>query len=266
LLLAALLLPMSALSENVRAHPVPTSTTKCGSDCTYIWFGEGCFWERQWAYFNVEIDPEGPFKRTNETVSSVVGYAGSKKAGPDGLVCYHSNDGASDYEMLGHCEDVRVTLDAAKENEQFAALCKDFFGSFTFTDGGFTRPDPGDQGSAYRVTVAIPGGVKGSLYPILSAANKKLEAKYNKSMILKADASGNTTQDAFNTVWVMDSDEFPFFLGEQYHQFHADFHPDGNYPDWYQTGLWKLQIKLGNIPKGGCPDGPHYLSNAHQLV
>jgi len=266
LLLAALLLPMSALSEYVGVHSVPASTTKCGSNCSYIWFGEGCFWERQWPYANIELDPQGPFNRTNETVSSRVGYAGSKEAGPDGLVCYHSSDGASDYEMLGQAEAVRVTLDGGKEKDQFAALCKDFFESFTFTGDGFVRPDPGDIGSAYRVAVAFPGGVKGSLYPILSAANQKLEAKYNKSMTLKADATGNTTQDEFNTVWVMDSDEFPFFLGEQYHQFHADFHPTGNYPDWYQTNLWKLQIQLGNIPKGGCPDGDHYLTKAHQLI
>ena len=57
----------------------------------------------------------------------------------------------------------------------------------------------------------------------------------------------------------MDSSRFPFFLGEQSHQFHADFPPWGNYPDWYQTSLWKLQISLGHIPKGGCPDGQHYL-------
>lgn len=258
----AILLLLASLFPTMYA--VPAITTKCGSTCTYIWFGEGCFWERQWAYVNIELDPAGPFKRTNETVSSRVGYGGSKRVGTDGLVCYHSEDGASDYEMLGHCEQVRVTLDAGKEQEQFAALCKDFFASFTFTGDGFVRPDPGDVGSAYRVTVGIPGGMKGSLYQILSAANQELEAKHNKSMVLKSDTSGNVG-DETNTVWVMDSDDFPFFLGEQYHQFHADFHPDGNYPAWYQTDLWKLQIGLGNIPKGACPDGPHYMYYAQHF-
>merc|ERR1712217_652797 len=234
-------------------------TTTCGSDCTYVWFGEGCFWERQWAYVNVELDPKAPFKRAKANVTSRVGYAGSKKVGNDGLVCYHSTDASADYEMLGHCEGVRVTLDSAKEREQFTALCDNFFESFTFTGDGFQRPDPGDMGSAYRVAVGIPGGVQGSLYSILAAANKRLEVKHNKSMVLKADASGSSTQDEFNTVCVMDSDKFSFFLGEQYHQFHADFHPAGNYPTWYQTDLWQLQIRLGNIPKGGCPDGQHYM-------
>merc|ERR1712232_1389410 len=148
--------------------------------------------------------------------------------------------------MGGHCEVVRVTLDVSKQTEQFAALSKDLFESFTFTGNGFQRPDPGDAGSAYRVAVGIPGGVAGSLYPVLVAANKQLQTTHNKSMVLKPDASGNSTQDEFNTVWVMDSNVFPFFLGEQYHQFHADFHPDGNYPAWYQTDLWKEQIQLGN--------------------
>jgi len=253
---------LSAVSSADGAHIAPASTTTCGDTCTYVWFGEGCFWERQWPYANIELDPHGPFKRSNASVSSRVGYAGSMKAGPDDLVCYHSADGQSDYELLGQCENVRITLDASNEEAQYESLCNDFVDSFTPTPGGFERPDPGDMGSAYRVTVGIPGGVHGKLYPILVAANERLRLKHNISMALKADAVGNTTQDELNTVWVMDSNIFPFYLGEQYHQFHADFHPTGNYPSWYQTDLWKLQIQLGNIPKGGCPDGPHYMGPA----
>ena len=169
-----------------------------------VWFGEGCFWERQYAYVQVELAPTGPFKRSNRTVTSVVGYAGSKKSGPDGHVCY-DNGGPTDYGDLGHCETVRVNLDPGKEKQQFAALVKEFFDSFTPTKHGFARPDTppnlpfGDQGASYRSVVGIPGGVNGALYPILRAGNAP-RGPHNLTMVLKADHQGNGTQDEFNTV------------------------------------------------------------------
>jgi len=70
------------------AAPVPHPT----SSFTEVWFGEGCFWERQYAYIQVELNQTGPFKRNNRTVTSVVGYSGSKHTGPGGLVCF-DNEG-----------------------------------------------------------------------------------------------------------------------------------------------------------------------------
>lgn len=95
---------------------------------------------------------------------------------------------------------VRITLDAGKEASQFEALSHSFFSAFSPIGSGFERPDPGDMGSPYRAMVGIPGGVDGELYTVLEAANRRLQTKYNKSMILKADGVGNTTQDEFNTV------------------------------------------------------------------
>ena len=122
--------------------PPPPSTTVCGDNCTFVWFGQGCFWERQWAYVNIELDEQGPFARTNSSVSSRVGYAGSLKSGANGLVCYHNNeDPTADYAALGHAEQVRVELDQSKQEAQFAALCDSFFAAFTVTPSGFMRPE-----------------------------------------------------------------------------------------------------------------------------
>lgn len=70
---------------------------------TLVYLGNGCFWERQWAYYNLEIAP--PFGRPAPTVSSIVGYAGGRRpAFPGNAVCYHTNDRRNDYSMLGHAE------------------------------------------------------------------------------------------------------------------------------------------------------------------
>ena len=68
---------------------------------TTVYFGNGCFWERQYAYVNVE---QGKWGRGDADVSSVVGYAGGKGgAGPDGKVCYHHSGAQDDvYSSLGH--------------------------------------------------------------------------------------------------------------------------------------------------------------------
>merc|ERR1711907_87695 len=226
-----------------------------------IWLGNGCFWERQYAYAMLEMNATGPFKRSNASVTSVVGYAGAKGTGKDGLVCYDTGK-SNDYGTLGYAEAVGVQLDAGHEESQFGALVDNFFLSFTPTSTGFMRPDLppnlpfGDVGAPYRTVLGIPGGVRGPLFKVLSGRNTP-RGPYNMTMSLKEDASGNMTQDEDNTVWVMDSNKFPFYQGEQYPQFHSNFFANpqqpAKYPDWYLKDLWTLQIKLGNLPKTGCP-------------
>eukprot|EP01079_Euglenida_sp_SAG-EU17-18_P005221 gene5221-935_t len=83
---------------------------------TDIWLADGCFWEAQFAYFQVESDSKGPFKRANGTISSRTGYAGSVQTADDHLVCYHHGGGDQndDYATLGYTEAVVVSLDAGK--------------------------------------------------------------------------------------------------------------------------------------------------------
>jgi len=223
---------------------------------TNVWFGEGCFWERQYPYTLLELDQGGPFRRDNASVTSVVGYAGSRRSIQSGQVCYKTAANVSqDYGDLDYAESVRVSLDHGREEKQFQALVEDFFKSFNATRTGFQRPDPQDKGLPYRTTVGIPGGISGSLYHVLEAANVP-RGPYNLTMNLVEDAKGKGG-DKFNTVFVMDSNIFPFYKAEQYHQFHSDVVRHGFYPDWYRTDLWELQISLGKIPFGGstgCPD------------
>jgi hypothetical protein len=229
-----------------------------------VWFGEGCFWERQYAYVNLELNQTGPFKRSNRTITSVVGYAGAKGTGDDGLVCYE-NDSSNDYGSLGYAEAVGMTLSQVQQERdlQFTALVSDFYGSFTPTKDGFMRPDLppllpyGDVGPDYRTMVGIPGGVDGPLFSILKALNTP-RGPYKMTMNLKPDLLGNMTQDEDNTVWVMDSNVFPFYRAEQYHQFHSNFfhNPEQpeQYPAEYLHALYQLQIDMGKIAPTGCSD------------
>mgnify|MGYP001467739000 CR=1 FL=1 len=70
----------------------------------------GCYWERQWAYYVVETTA-APFDRAAIDVSSKVGYAGGDPAVDiPGPVCYHSGD-ERDYSTLGMAEAV-LSLEA----------------------------------------------------------------------------------------------------------------------------------------------------------
>mmetsp|Transcript_16467 Transcript_16467/g.23133 ORF Transcript_16467/g.23133 Transcript_16467/m.23133 type:complete len:326 (+) Transcript_16467:34-1011(+) len=226
---------------------------------TAVYLGNGCFWERQYAYSNIETRCDyqprptrakcTPFHRTDAQITAVVGYAGS--ALPH-LPCYHHSGDSSDgtlYETLGHAEAVSVELEAGKEEVQFSALLVDYFDSFNPTPQGMARPDPGDKGPPYRSLLGIPGGVHGPLYPLVE--------QHNIHSMELVEGRGKGDGDVFNRVWIMDSDIFPFHRGEQYHQFHSNFFGP-QYPDSYVKDLWKLHISLGTIPPTGCPEGRHW--------
>jgi peptide methionine sulfoxide reductase MsrA len=184
-----------------------------------IYLANGCYWERQWAYFLVET--------TNKE------FARSTAGGP---VCYHTGD-ARDYSQIGMGEATRVVLDEAKAAKQMKALARDFFDSFTGSAGHRQRPDPGDMGSPYRSFIGLPGGVSSPLYPVFEAEN-------TFNMDLKPGQGGDA--DALNVVWVYDSDTFPFYDGEVYHQAHCDFSMSSGmpYPSTYFTNVWEQCVSL----------------------
>ena len=183
-----------------------------------IYLGNGCFWERQWAYFEVETDKAGPFGRAPRNFTSKLGYAGGTTVRNE--VCYHTGD-ARDYSRLGHAEAVRVTLDADKAHEQMSALAKDFFGSFKGASGSRGRPDPMDRGAPYRSFVGLPGGLNSKLYTTFAAANA-----YGMALVEGVGGDG----DVANTVWIYDSARFPFYDGEVYHQHHCNFFSSDGMP------------------------------------
>ena len=259
---------------------------------TAVYFGNGCFWERQWAYYNVELT----FGRRGEEITSKVGYAGGRAPADAGLVCYNTGD-ARDYTTLGHAEVVQVLLDDAEAGAQVASLARDFFDSFTGPAGRRARPDQYmDAGRPYRSVVGLPGGTRSALYPKVVSANT-----HGMRLATGGDA------DELNVVWVLDTDAFPFYgarvvrgaargagaalatrypevprcpnelraphsrrprrtlaAGEQYHQFHSNFFQsegmvDGmHYPNRYRWDLWELQKASGRVEPTGCPERDHH--------
>ena len=249
-LLGVAILTMTIMSFTVMSPPPASSLTITGrhydSNGTEIYLGNGCFWERQWAYYSIESTE---FGRPNDNITSQVGYAGGSAPQGD-TVCHHSGDGR-DYSRLGHAEVVRVQLDTSLQAEQFSTLAADFFNSFTGPAGTRSRPDPMDRGRPYRSVVGLPGGRSSPLYSLLVAAN-------TFGMKLEDGAGGDP--DTFNTIWVYDSRRFPFFAGEVYHQFHSNFfHSDGMpYPSAYLVALWRRQQELRLIRPTDCPGGQHW--------
>jgi len=119
---------------------------------------------------------------------------------------------------------------------------------FNLFDAKGNRPDQaGDRGTEYRSLVGIPGGAKSEYAKLLvdaSIANgDKLDFAYGK---------GND-KDTPKTSFVMDSQTFPFFVGEQYHQFHDGFNLGENYPGTYNN-LAATYAKSGES-FGSCPNG-----------
>merc|ERR1719491_1806113 len=119
---------------------------------------------------------------------------------------------------------------------------------FALFDAKGMRPDQGgDRGSEYRSIVGVPGGSKSEYAKILvdaSIANgDKLDFAYGK---------GND-KDVPKTSFVMDSQTFPFFVGERYHQFHDGFNIGENYPGEYNKLAGAFATSGENF--GSCPNG-----------
>ena len=229
-----------------QGQPTPSGNSTTKEQHIRVYLGQGCFWERQWAYFKVETDDDGPFRRTPSSFSAYVGYAGGKMPNEGGAVCYHTGDDR-DYTTLGHGEAVQLELDASSAAQQLSALARDFFDAFTGRDGQRSRPDPMDRGAPYRSFVGLPGGMQSPLYATFAKEN-------THGMHLKEGKGSD--QDAFNTVWVYDTTAFPFFAGEVYHQNHCNFFQSEGmpYPDSYTVRLWDELKASGHFEQTGCPE------------
>ena len=60
--------------------------------------------------------------------------------------------------------------------------------------------------------------------------------------------------DVKGVSFVMDTAEFPFVVGERYHQFHDGFFKGEDYPDSYNKISQRLQ-QNGNLGSSLCPNG-----------
>jgi peptide methionine sulfoxide reductase MsrA len=200
-----------------RVHGAPAYAVNEPSTSVYL--GQGCFWHTQYDLFRIERDPAGPFRRAGKRITALAGYAGGGWTAPAGRVCYHGED-ASDYSLLGHAEAVEVQLDNGNgARRQMRALLEHYF-AHGFVEGKAGQPgrrrDPQDGGPQYRNVVGLPGGrhgAKDGLFAEVAAAAAAHAMPLRDGL---GGAAGDTADE--RVVYVYDSDAFPFFRAEAYHQ------------------------------------------------
>ncbi|KAH8065155.1 hypothetical protein JL722_2062 [Aureococcus anophagefferens] len=181
----------------------------CGGQVA-VYLGNGCFWHTQYDFSSSSASG------ARSTRSRPVGYAGGVGGSPDNLVCYYRGPPKSYYGDYDYAEVVEVLLDEADALDQFAAIAESYFvEGFMWYNGQWTRKDPQDRGLEYRNAVGVPGGLRGPYGAALRAANVN-------GMELVEDNGGIATYLDQGPVYVYDADLYPFFVGEQYHQFHKN--------------------------------------------
>lgn len=247
---------LSIASPALAADTQPTATTIAASNSTEevqpIYFGNGCFWGRQYDFINAE---KNTLNRSTQELSAIVGYAGGKQTSPSGKTCYYYNpDRSTVYEKLGHAEVVKVDLKpdgTLNQTEQFRELAKIYFKQFRrLPNGKYIRQDPQDMGAGYRNVVGLPGGVNGPLFKILQQEN------VNNMALLEGQGNEYTEDgkavedDKINTIWVVDSEKLPFYPAEKYHQFHNGL--GKAFPTAYTKDLKQEMIDAGKVKETGC--------------
>jgi len=235
-IMSALLSAVNPLTEAPKAAIAAANDD--GEELMEVYFGCGCFWHVQHEFVEAERNILG---RKDNQITARAGYAGGTAGALDGKVCYHNAASIADYGKLGHAEVVGLKIPPSK----FKEFAVEYFKLF---DKKGDRPDQaGDRGSEYRSLVGIPGGAKSDYAKLLVdasiATGDKLDFAYGK---------GND-KDTRKTSFVMDSTNYPFFVAEQYHQFHDGFNLNENYPSTYNN-LASTYAKEGEN-FGNCPNG-----------
>jgi len=219
---------VAALGAALPAHAVEEEDVK-------VYFGAGCFWHVQHEFVLKEAAELG---RSGAAFSAVTGYAGGTGT-ERGLVCYHNKRSVSDYGRLGHAEAVQVAIPPSA----LPAFASKFIGIFG-TRG--VRHDPQDRGGEYRSVLGLPGGTASPHYAKFLAA-----AEGSPMKLVEGKGSEGDTLGA-REILVMDSDKFPFYRAELYHQYHNDFQGPA-----YGTAYNRLQgvlAKEGRLGTTGCPE------------
>lgn len=127
--------------------------------------------------------------------------------------------------------------------DQIGNFAKEYFDLFT-SNG--ERVDPMDRGGEYRSLLGLPGGINHPMYKEVEAAAEA------KGMRLEAGKGNDPDTLGKKLVYAMDSEKFPFYQAEVYHQFHDDFQSKA-YGKKYNN-LADLAFDDGRIKSTGCPD------------
>lgn len=203
-----------------------------------LYFGAGCFWHVQHEFVGEEV---AALKRSGAQITAVSGYAGGRRLGDGGTVCYHNPRGFADYGRLGHAEAVQVEVPVSAA-PRFMKKYFSLFGAKGY------RHDPQDRGGEYRSVLGLPGGTSGPMYAMV----EKAAAESPSGMVLEAGRGDEGDTLADKSVLVYDSKEFPFYAGELYHQFHNDFMGPAYGREY--NDLLNVAYKAKRIGTTGCPD------------
>jgi peptide methionine sulfoxide reductase MsrA len=207
----------------------------------FVYIGCGCFWHLQHSVAVYEREVLG---RKGGTLTCQTGYAGGKGGSDsEGRVCYHNPEKIADYAKLGHGEVVGVNMPSSSE-EGIVQFMKLYFSQFDAQTK--ERRDPMDIGPAYRSILGLSGGSRHPFYS--SVVNIASKAGF------KARAGKGSDPDTLGKqlVYVYDTQEFPFYQAEVYHQFHNDFQ-SMPYGSMYNN-LANRALEDGRLRRVGCPD------------
>mmetsp|Transcript_145835 Transcript_145835/g.257234 ORF Transcript_145835/g.257234 Transcript_145835/m.257234 type:complete len:308 (+) Transcript_145835:78-1001(+) len=226
-----------AAAAGVAAGMPVTPATAAGEPSVKMYFGAGCFWHVQHEFVGEEV---AALSRGPGTVTALSGYAGGTMQGTEAkTVCYHNPRQQTDYGELGMTEVVQVEIPQSQV-PRFARKYISLFG-----EKGY-RHDPMDRGGEYRSAIGLPGGESS---PLFSEIKNAVAGSPMKLVSGKGDEP-DTIRD--KAVLVYDSDKFPFYPAEVYHQFHDDF-MGAPYGRAYNA-LQKQALEVGFIKKTGCPE------------
>ena len=143
--------------------------------------------------------------------------------------------------VQGHAEAVQVSV----PESMFPRFCKKYFD--LFGSRGY-RHDPQDQGGEYRSILGLPGGTQSPYYEMV----EKAAAESPGGMKLTSGRGDEPDTLGDKLVLVYNSDRFPFYPAELYHQFHNDFMGPA-YGRSYNE-LQNALSKSGAIGTTGCPE------------
>lgn len=205
---------------------------------TPVYFGVGCFWHIQHEF--VMQGENEILGRAPNQYTSAAGYAGGKSTDKEGRVCYHNFQGVADYGKLGHGEVVGMTIPQSKIGD-FSDLYFSLYNPKTKD-----RVDPMDRGAEYRSLIGLPGGVKHTSYESIEKSAENAGFKLVEGKGNDLDTLGK------QIVYVYDSNKFPFYQAEVYHQYHNDFQSPA-YGRAYNE-LANAALDDGRIKGTGCPD------------
>ena len=111
-------------------------------------------------------------------------------------------------------------------------------------DSRGVRADPRDTGGEYRSVIGLPGGMQ---HPAVAVLRGDAAAK-GMRLVPGAGDEGDTLAE--KTILVYDSNKFPFYAGELYHQFHDDV--VGTYGRQYAS-LRAAALERGTVALSPCP-------------